>query len=142
MHWLFFAVVAMVGVNGYSAAAKSLTGFSPALANAFFCFFVGLSAAAYFLVRHFAVGESFHMPSTTKEWLLVVAGGACVAMINLGYAEMYARGAPIAIATSTVLIGSLILVTLIGLAYKEPITLYKVLGLGFAFVSLFFLMKS
>lgn len=142
--WYVFSGVAVVGICVYNIAAKSLGGFGPVMATAMLCLFGALAAVLYLGVR-FMLGytATAQWSADPKLWGMFLLGGAGVFVINYGYAEMYARGAPISIGAYTVLIGSLALMTIVGMVlFKEPLTLPKILGLGFAAAALVCFMKG
>jgi drug/metabolite transporter (DMT)-like permease len=139
--WRLFAALYTLGITGYAIGAKLSGGkISPVLGALI------MTACSLFLIAGFLIVSKFYgTPFTYNRFGVeaAVAAGISIALADIALFLMYARGAPLSIAGVITEVVSIAVIALVGFIFlKEPVTLTKILGIGFSIIGIALLFKG
>ena len=141
MHWIVFAFLTASGYGFFNFFMKlSGSKFSPTVAN---IFIAGTSLLIAVISTLYLKYTGHELIFTRENIKLPILAGVFTCIGEIFYLTMYSKQAPITIGYPLVVGSTMVIVIILGLiVLKEPLTLFKIIGLSCIIVGLIFVSRG
>lgn len=142
MHWLVYAVIAMIGTTAFNVFLKSSEGQISPLAGTFLLQLSALVMAGVMFFFHSAQADT-ELVWSTKGIVYSVLAGLVIMLVNFAIFSMYHHGAPLSLAVPLARTGMIVLTVFCGFViFREPVNLEKLIGIALCLSGVYLLARN